>query len=204
MIHISMFLLMVLMFIVPAHAFPPAPIPQTGQTTCWDTSGAVIACTGTGQDGDKQNGVVWPSPRFTDNANGTITDNLTGLVWLKNANCTETVASVSKSSGTLNWDNAMVWSKGLASGSCGLTDGSTAGQWRLPSRPELESLLNDQPPSTWLNGQGFNSVQYGSYWSGSTCVYGTRGVWDVGMDSGSVYYNNKTISSFVWPVRSGQ
>ena len=27
-----------------------------------------------------------PSPRFTDNNDGTVTDNLTGLVWLKNAN----------------------------------------------------------------------------------------------------------------------
>ena len=32
-------------------------------------------------------GVAWPNPRFTDNGNGTVTDNLTGLIWLKNANC---------------------------------------------------------------------------------------------------------------------
>ena len=41
----------------------------------------------TGSDGDLQKGVAWPNPRFTDNANGTVTDNLTGLIWLKNANC---------------------------------------------------------------------------------------------------------------------
>ena len=34
-----------------------------------------------------QKGVAWPNPRFTDNGNGTVTDNLTGLIWLKNANC---------------------------------------------------------------------------------------------------------------------
>jgi len=32
-------------------------------------------------------GVSWPSPRFTDNGNGTVTDNLTGLIWLKHASC---------------------------------------------------------------------------------------------------------------------
>ena len=27
-------------------------LSQTGQTTCWDTNGNVIPCSGTGQDGD--------------------------------------------------------------------------------------------------------------------------------------------------------
>lgn len=58
-------------------------LPQTGQKTCYDTSGNVIPCTGTGQDGEIQAGVPWPSPRFTDNGNGTVTDKLTGLMWLK-------------------------------------------------------------------------------------------------------------------------
>ena len=54
-------------------------LPRTGQTTCYDVAGGVIACTGTGQDGDKLAGVTWPSPRFTDNGNGMLTDQLTGL-----------------------------------------------------------------------------------------------------------------------------
>ena len=40
-----------------------------------------------GDDGDLQKGVMWPVPRFTDNGSGTVTDNLTGLIWLKDANC---------------------------------------------------------------------------------------------------------------------
>src|SRR5438132_3467663 len=28
------------------------PLPATGQTTCWDSSGNVIPCAGTGHDGD--------------------------------------------------------------------------------------------------------------------------------------------------------
>ena len=42
-------------------AQPAAAVPQTGQTTCWDTSGNVITCAGTGQDGDIQAGVVPPT-----------------------------------------------------------------------------------------------------------------------------------------------
>jgi len=54
-----------------------APAPKTGVTTSYAA----------GDDGALKKGVAWPNPRFTDNSNGTVTDNLTGLVWLKNANC---------------------------------------------------------------------------------------------------------------------
>ena len=56
-------------------------LPQTGQTQCYDTSGNAINCPGTGQDGEIQAGVAWPEPRFTTNADTTVKDNLTGLVW---------------------------------------------------------------------------------------------------------------------------
>jgi len=65
---------------------PPAPVPKSGQTACWDESGYPIDCVGTGQDGEYQGGVS-VDPRFTDNGDGTVTDNLTGLIWLKDANC---------------------------------------------------------------------------------------------------------------------
>lgn len=61
----------------PSASTAPAPVPKTGLTTSYAP----------GDDGALQKGVAWPNPRFTDNNNGTITDNLTGLIWLKNANC---------------------------------------------------------------------------------------------------------------------
>jgi len=66
---------------------PTHGLPATGQTGCWDSSGGSITCADTGQDGDIQAGVALPDPRFTDNGDGTVTDNLTGLIWLINANC---------------------------------------------------------------------------------------------------------------------
>ena len=83
----------------PCPSNGPAPVPKTGQTYCyiWEDPEWILAigdsCTGTGQDGEYQEGVEWPNPRFTDNADGTITDNLTRLIWLKDANCF----------GTSNW-----------------------------------------------------------------------------------------------------
>src|SRR5262249_50781841 len=55
----------------------PAPVQQTGQKTSYYPH----------DDGDVQAGVTQPTPRFNTNGDGTITDNLTGLMWLRNANC---------------------------------------------------------------------------------------------------------------------
>ena len=65
----------------------PGLVGETGQLTCYDEVGVVIACAGAGQDGDPRPGVAWPDLRSVDNGDGTVTDMLTGLVWLRNANC---------------------------------------------------------------------------------------------------------------------
>ncbi len=72
---------------VPGTSRRPAAVWRTGQTACYSSGGALVPCAGTSQDGDIQAGATWPMPRFTDNSDGTVTDNLTGLTWLKNANC---------------------------------------------------------------------------------------------------------------------
>ena len=172
-------------------------LPQTGQTTCYDNDGNVISCTGTGQDGDVRAGVAWPEPRFMDNGDGTITDHLTGLIWLKNANCF----------GIHTWDDAITYSNSLASGSCGLNDGSVASDWRLPNVVELESLVNIgvSNPASWLSAQGFTIVKLSNFWSASTNASNTSSAWVVDSLSGLVFGgHNKANFNYVWPVRGGQ
>jgi hypothetical protein len=129
-----------------------APVSKTGQTLCY-SFGPIVPCSGTGQDGEIMAGVAWPMPRFTDNNNGTVTDHLTGLIWLKDANCSDTVGGISKPLGTLKWADALTWSNKLAGGKCGLIDGSTAGQWRLPNVKELLSLIFPLQPYQMPPGQ---------------------------------------------------
>jgi len=64
---------------------PEAALLATGQTTCWNDLGNSVACTGTGQDGEVRKGVA---RSYTDNADGSITDNSTGLIWEKLTNDT--------------------------------------------------------------------------------------------------------------------
>jgi hypothetical protein len=175
-----------------------AAVPKTGQTTCYDASGTVITCAGTGQDGALQKGVALPSPRFTDNNNGTITDNLTGLIWLKNANCF----------GLQTWTNALSSANTLANGTCGLTDSSTAGQWRLPNRKEFESLIDLSqfnpalPTSHPFTGVQAQTTDY--YWSASYLANDKISAWYVRLDNGFVNAGSKATTGYVWPVRGGQ
>ncbi len=175
-----------------------APVPKSGQTTCYDASGNtgnIISCSGTGQDGEHQAGVAWPTPRFTDNNNGTVTDNLTGLIWLKNANCF----------GRENWTTALSSANRLANGTCGLTDGSTAGEWRLPNVKELRSLIDwSQYNPALPEGHPFSGVQSSFYWSSTSYAGNPAVAWSVYLFNGGAYAYDKTSRYYVWPVRAGQ
>jgi hypothetical protein len=128
---------------------PPTPVAQTGQTGCWDFNGTSIECIGTGQDGEYQDGES-VDPRFTDNGDGTVTDNLTGLIWLQDPTCF----------GLRNWTDALSDANTLANGSCGLTDGSIAGDWRLPNVKEFQSLIDfGQHDPALPPGHPFSGVQ---------------------------------------------
>lgn len=173
----------------------PSQTWKTGQTICYDETGNVIDCAGTGQDGDIQAGVDWPEPRFEDNGDGTITDYLTGLIWLKNAIC----------AGTITWNDALTFCNNLASGTCGLTDGSVAGDWRLPNRKELLSLIDYSRCNPALpQGHLFDNVQSSYYWSATTYANFTSCAWNVNMLFGNVIHYYKSDNHFVWPVRAGQ
>lgn len=174
-------------------------LSQTGQTNCWNASGASVSCAGTGQDGERHVGKPWPSPRFTDNANGTVTDNLTGLVWLKAAGCFQ----------NRTWQNALADAAGLTGDGtqCSLNDNSTAGAWRVPNLTELESLVGPSasdllPPLPDPNP--FTNVQIGTfYWTSTTYAITPQFAWCVGMSVGQILHapGDKSDLNNLWLVR---
>jgi hypothetical protein len=138
-----------------------------------------------------QRGVAWPNPRFTVSGD-CVTDNLTGLMWAKNAN----LANATRTwQGALDYVAAMNGGQGL----CGHQD------WRLPNVRELASLPNygEDNSTLWLTQQGFENVQ-GTYWSSSTYADDPENAWFVVMWSGGVHADDKDGHLSVWPVRAGQ
>jgi hypothetical protein len=162
-------------------------LPETGQTKCYDVSGAGIACANTGQDGEFKSGVQWPNPRFTV-VGDCITDNLTGLMWPKNANL---------ANGAKSWSAALDYANKL--NLCGFTD------WRLPNRKELFSLIDHSrsKPSLQL-GHPFTNVQPEYYWSSTTYAGATNSAWFVNVSYGFAHHYFKAYDGYIWPVRDGQ
>ena len=118
----------------------------------------------------KEHEAALPRPaRFIDNGDGTVTDSSTGLIWLKNANCT--VFFEGDQSGGRNsrsWHEARVAVSRLGDGFCGLKDGSKAADWRLPTREELLGIAKDSSGgSKWEAGEMLLDIQSFYYWSSS-------------------------------------
>lgn len=170
-----------------------APLAKTGQKHCYDVNGDIVACEHTGQDGQYQAGVAPPDPRFTDNNDGTVTDNLTGLIWLKNANLFGEVVR----------DEAIQKAKGVASGSCGLSDKSQAGDWRLPNVNELESLLqfDNSSGAAVATPHPFENLLPANYWSSTSVAAFPELGWYVAMAVGPPVFDLKINRMKMWPVR---
>jgi hypothetical protein len=173
----------------------PAKVWKTGQKQCYDASGNVIDCATQGQtqDGAVQAGADWPAPRFTDNGDGTVTDNLTGLMWLKDANLP----------GDRDiWQDTLDYVDTLNSnGLCGHSD------WRLPNRKELFSLIDfsQHGPALQLGRPFVNvQVQWDNYWSGTTGAYNPISAWYLSMTYGGISGNSKSTNCYLWPVRDLQ
>lgn len=161
-----------------------APVPKTGQTTSYAA----------GDDGALQKGVASPTSRFTDNGNGTVTDKLTKLIWLKNANAF----------GTQTWTQALNTANSLAAPAAGLTDGSKAGDWRLPNVKELLSLVDYGRFAPALPaGAPFTGVQVSNYWSSTADAVNAAYVWCVNFSDCGVGNCDKSAYDSVWCVRGG-
>ncbi|MGC2424516.1 MAG: DUF1566 domain-containing protein, partial [Nitrospirota bacterium] len=173
-------------------------IPQTGQTTIY----------GAGDDGTIQAGLPWPSHRFTDNGDGTLTDNLTGLMWMKDADCIYTSRYVSGYTPPVlqDWQDAFNFVDKLNSGAFNNMSGYNAQytDWRVPNVNEMESLIKaDSPQYTWLNDAGFANFQQGNaYYTSTTFVGDTTEAWVIRMNCGQIFLIGKgDTSMYVEPVR---
>jgi hypothetical protein len=174
-------------YVIPAMKGKYAPVPKTGQTTSYASK----------DDGDLKKGVAWPTPRFTDNLNGTVTDKLTGLIWTKNANYF----------GLRTWDQAMSAANSLQSGSKAfpdLTDGSKAGDWRLANVRELVSLIDFGRIGYALpEDHPFTGVQDSGYWSSTSYTDAQIGDLSFMVRFGMPSATNmvRTFGHCVWCVR---
>jgi hypothetical protein len=146
-----------------------------------------------------------PTSQFTDNGNGTVTDNKTGLMWKRcsegqawsNNTCTGIAASYT-------WQNALKQAQAVnnSAGFAGKKD------WRVPNIKELRSIVERQCKAPAINLTVFpNTLSPTLFWSSSpTALYGdndTKTAWIIYSDDGHGRWINKTNRALVRSVRGG-
>jgi hypothetical protein len=145
--------------------------------------------------------------RYVDCGNGTVHDTVTNLIWLKNANCF----------GQLDYAAAINAAGGLEDGECGLTDGSSPGDWRLPAEAEWQATVKSgctnpalaDAPGTGCYGDGlrrgvFYGIQSDDYMSSSANESWPDTARRIGLANGGIIDSQKWLLSYVWPVRAGK
>lgn len=172
--------LLLLSLIIPCNA---GELPDTGQTTSYTAT--------FGEDHDYQPAASQPS--YTDNGNGTITDNRTTLMWVKDGNSPGCNNGVS-----LTWEQALSFCEGLSY--AGYSD------WRLPNVRELGSIINDGVTNPTISTAYFPNTKtggVGQYWTSTTQIADPTVAWQINFYNGGVSGSYKTTSFNVRCVRAG-
>lgn len=131
---------------------------------------------------------AWAMGEFLDNADKTITDTATGLMWQKETHGT-----------SLDWEGAMLSCEARV-----FPDAEIYADWRLPSRSELLSIVTyGQSPAIdgkFAVGTGDNLY----YWTSTTYVKDAKMAWAVNFKTGVIEAKAKTEQLYVRAVRGGQ
>lgn len=118
--------------------------------------------------------------RFIDNGDGTIRDTKLRLMWQKDGSET-----------TMDFEDAQKYCKNSRIGNYK--------DWRLPTREELELILDPTKYDPAINPIFNSKSSY--YWSSTPFADDTGNVWVVGFNYGSVSWDDKDYNNYVRPVR---
>lgn len=155
-------------------------LPPTGQTTkIYD-----------GDDGDYQKGYPRQGPRFTDNNDGTITDNATGLMWVKDG------AGAGCNNGAVEtWYDNINFAEGLTF--AGYSD------WRMPNLNELQSIVDRGRKDPSLDPIFIRTTNDNCYSSTVSAAVATS-FWFIEFYYGFVDLYPGIFKAGIRPVRGGQ
>lgn len=211
------------------------PVPDTGQTKCYNAAGDEITCPQPGEAfyGQDASYTINP-PSYTKlDASGNdlsdtamswtmVRDNVTGLIWevKQNKDGVKNYADPRDADNTYTWYDSNPDTNGGVAGTSG--DGTDTedfinalntenfggySNWRLPTREELRSIVDYGTSVDYgmsIDTTYFpNTVSFG-YWSSTTKASYTIDAWLVNFNYGYDGSSNKSSSTYMRAVRSGQ
>jgi len=160
---------------------------RTGQERCYDPAGIEIPCEGSGQDGETRFGQPWPEPRFAVR-DEIVEDRLTTLHWYRNAN---------PNSFPVTWPEALA-----AIAELNRQQALGYGDWRLPNRREMRSLMSYQSRRPALPpGHPFVNLFLGWYWTSTSAAINPAYAWYLHLEGARMFFGRKDQYYLFWPVR---
>ena len=152
-------------------------LPDTGQTTCYNAAGAVITCPAPGEPLAQDGSYILHPLSYTDNHDGTVTDNNTGLMWQQEDDgiwydCWYQAAGLYNAD--CNYGDPII-------DVCGSLDLGGHSDWRLPNKRELVSILRYMKStiSSPMADSVFTNVKSPAYWSATSSAQSADRVWQV-------------------------
>ncbi len=184
---------------------------KTAQTISYDTNGSIVGDDSVKDDGFYQRGADRNSTR---DANGIVTDNVTGLMWQDNTDASTVLKQ------WLSSDNYTTCLDNPTSPACFDTSGDTAAtycsdltlgsysDWRLPTRKELQSLSDYDGKDPAIDPVFQNTDILSFSWTSTSYAAISKNAWMVAFDGikgkGGQYDDNKSVEGHVRCVRTGQ
>ncbi len=153
-------------------------LPETGIGLCYDDVDEIL-CPGPCDRFYGQDAQYLTNPMsFTDNGDGTVTDNVTGLLWQRDCD------DVNR-----DWWEAIDYCESLSL--AGATD------WRIPDEHELQSIVDYGRFRPAVDTTYFpDTPSSGHFWASSADVFHTDYAWRICFTDGSVVSFYKTWSDY--------
>jgi hypothetical protein len=120
-----------------------------------------------------------------DNGNGTVTDQLSNLVWEKTPNTS-----------AFTWEHALAYAENLTL--AGTSD------WRVPNIKEIQSLNDFSAVNPAVNTSIFSTIGVKKYWSSTTLPNQTTRAWYWDTQFGITTNDLKTAPNYLICVRSNK
>ncbi len=187
---------------------PPSQFPASGQTTAYpaDKNDGITGPVAVPDDGTIEAGAALS---YTDNGDGTVTDNNTGLMWEKknNLNLTLNFANLHDADNYYAWSGngsqETIWDWIADVNVEGGTGYAGYNDWRIPNRRELESLVD-----AGRAAPAFDPIfmpAHGSHWWSSTSHATLSDLaWLVDFGNGDFGIHTQNNRYYVRAVRGGQ
>lgn len=136
-----------------------------------------------------------PDTRFTINADTTVTDNTTGLIWMRCA-----LGQQSSNNTCDGPEQNYTWQLALQAADIATFAGYS--DWRLPNVKELESLVENHCTSPAINLTVFPKAPGAWFWSSTPSIRDSQDAWGVNFLFGENTSSNKSTPSAVRLVRN--